>query len=32
VFERKFYVVFYRKSDCGIVASGFQRSWLKFEA
>jgi hypothetical protein len=32
VFERNPYVVFYRKSDCGIVASGFQRSWLKFEA
>lgn len=32
VYERNPYVVFYRKSDCGIVASGFQRSWLKFEA
>lgn len=32
VFERNPYVVFYRKADCSIVASGFQRSWLKFEA
>lgn len=32
VYERNPYVVFYRKSDCAIVASGFQRSWLKFEA
>jgi hypothetical protein len=32
VYERNPYVVFYRKSDCSIVASGFQRSWLKLEA
>lgn len=32
LYERNPYVVFYRKSDCGIVASGYQRSWLRFEA
>jgi hypothetical protein len=32
LYERNPYVVFYRKSDCHIVASGFQRSWLRFEA
>jgi hypothetical protein len=32
LYERNPYVVFYRKSDCGVVASGFQRSWLRFEA
>lgn len=32
VYERDPYVVFRRKSDCGIVASGFQKSWLRFEA
>ncbi len=32
IYERNPYVVFYRKSDCGIAASGFQRSWLRFEA
>jgi probable HAF family extracellular repeat protein len=30
-FERNPYVIFFRKSDCRIVASGFQRSWLRFE-
>jgi hypothetical protein len=32
LYERNPYVVFYRKSDCKIVVSGFQRSWLRFEA
>lgn len=32
LYERNPYVVFYRKSDCGVIASGFQRSWLRFEA
>lgn len=32
LYERNPYVVFYRKADCSIVASGFQRSWLRFEA
>jgi hypothetical protein len=32
LYERNPYVVFYRKSDCHIVASGFQRTWLRFEA
>ena len=32
VFERNPFVVFYRKSDCSVVASGYQRSWLRFEA
>jgi hypothetical protein len=32
LFERNAYVVFYNKSDCQVVASGFQRSWLRFEA
>jgi hypothetical protein len=31
-YERNPYVVFYRKSDCKIEASGSQRSWLRFEA
>lgn len=31
-YERNPYVVFYNKSDCSIAASGFQRSWLRFEA
>ena len=31
IYERNPYVVFYRKDDCGIVASGYQRSWLRFE-
>lgn len=30
-FERNPYVVFYDKGSCQIVASGFQRSWLRFE-
>ncbi len=32
LYERNPYVVFYRKSNCSIVASGFQKSWLRFEA
>lgn len=32
VYERNPFVVFYRKSDCGVVASGYQRSWLRFQA
>lgn len=32
LYERNPFVVFYRKSDCRVVASGFQRSWLRFEA
>lgn len=34
VYERNPYVVFYQKSDCSVVpnGSGFQRSWLRFEA
>ena len=32
LYERNPYVVFYRKTNCQIVASGFQRSWLRFEA
>lgn len=32
LFERNPYVVFYQKADCRIVASGFQHSWLRFEA
>lgn len=32
LYERNPFVVFYRKSDCQIVASGYQRSWLKFQA
>lgn len=33
VFERRPYVVFYRKSDCQIVVSGYyDRTWLRFEA
>lgn len=31
VYERNPFVVFYRKGDCGVVASGYQRSWLRFE-
>lgn len=31
LYERNPYVVFYQKSDCRIVASGYQRSWLRFE-
>ncbi|MEZ4516635.1 MAG: hypothetical protein R3C44_07285 [Chloroflexota bacterium] len=31
LFERDPYVVFYNKSDCGIVASGYQQSWLRFK-
>lgn len=31
LYERNPYVVFYRKDNCNIVASGFQRSWLRFE-
>lgn len=32
LYERNPFVVFYRKDNCEIVASGFQRSWLRFEA
>ena len=32
LYERNPFVVFYRKADCEIVASGYQRSWLRFEA
>ena len=32
IYERNPYVIFRNKSDCNIVASGFQRSWLRFEA
>lgn len=32
LFERHPYVAFYNKSDCHLVASGFQKSWLRFDA
>lgn len=32
LYERNPFVVFYRKNDCDVVVSGFQRSWLRFEA
>ncbi len=32
IYERNPYVVFYNKSNCNVVASGYQRSWLKFVA
>ena len=32
LYERNPYVVFYRKDNCQIAASGYQRSWLRFEA
>ena len=32
LYERNPFVVFYRKSDCEVVLSGYQRSWLRFEA
>lgn len=32
LYERNPLVVFYRKSDCGIVRSGTQQSWLRFDA
>lgn len=32
LYERNPFVVFRRKSDCQIVLSGYQRSWLRFEA
>lgn len=32
LYERNPYVVFFRKDNCQVVASGFQRSWLRFEA
>jgi hypothetical protein len=32
LFERHPYVAFYNKSDCHLVASGFQPSWLRFDA
>lgn len=31
LYERNPYVIFFRKDNCQIVASGFQRSWLRFE-
>lgn len=31
LYERRPYVVFYTKDNCDVVASGFQRSWLRFE-
>lgn len=31
LYERRPYVVFFRKDNCQVVASGFQRSWLRFE-
>lgn len=31
LYERNPYVVFYGKDNCEIVASGYQRSWLRFE-
>lgn len=31
LFERNPYVVFFRKNDCQVVASGYQKSWLRFE-
>lgn len=31
LYERNPFVVFYRKDNCQIVASGYQRSWLRFE-
>ena len=30
-YERNPFVVFYRKSDCQIVASGFHNTWLRFD-
>ena len=32
LYERNPLVTFYRKSDCGVVLNGTQRSWLRFEA
>ncbi len=32
LYERNPFVVFYRKADCSVVLSGYQRSWLRFEA
>jgi len=32
LFERNTYVTFHDKSDCGLIVSGFQRSWLQFVA
>ncbi len=32
VYERNPFVIFFSKSDCRVVADGFQRSWLRFEA
>ena len=31
VFERRPFVVFFRKSNCTVVEDGFQPSWLRFE-
>jgi hypothetical protein len=32
VYKREPFVVFFRKSNCTVVADGFQPSWLRFEA
>ena len=32
VYERRPFVVFFRKSNCTVTADGFQPSWLRFEA
>ena len=32
MFERRPFVVFFRKSNCTVVEDGFQPSWLRFEA
>ena len=32
VYERRPFVVFFRKSNCTVVEDGFQPSWLRFEA
>ncbi len=32
IYERNPLVTFYWKSNCGIVAQGYQRTWLRFEA
>lgn len=31
LFERNPYVIFYRKEDCSVIASGYQRSWLRLD-
>ena len=32
MYERRPFVVFFRKSNCTVTADGFQPSWLRFEA